>query len=86
MNHIRLLLVGLMFLGLIQPEALSHLGQSLSKQHKKKDFYPATLADFSTLGKTFRALVMPYYEEHGEKYVLMGREINSRNKAWDLFH
>ena len=53
----------------------------------KNGFYPHSLADFSTTGRSFGAGVMPYYEdEKGEKYVLIGREVNSgRKREWAFF-
>lgn len=80
-------------MGFIRPEPLSKLALglqnlSLNRTLKKEDsrgFYPTTLADFSVTGTDFRAGVMPYYEENGEKYVLLGREINSKTKEWDFF-
>lgn len=52
----------------------------------KTGFYPHDLSDFSTTGASFGAGVMPYYEdEKGEKYVLLGREVNSSHKEWALF-
>ena len=51
-----------------------------------KTFYPQSLSDFSKTGKSFGAGVMPYYEgKDGEKYILLGREVNSRAHEWALF-
>lgn len=50
-------------------------------------FYPTKLSDFTAIGRSFGAGVMPYYEdEKGEKYVLLGREVNSGLKReWAFF-
>lgn len=61
-------------------------GASLHAMNKGKGFYPQTMADFSKTGKPFGAGVLPYYEdENGEKYVLLGREVNSKANSFAWF-
>lgn len=78
-----------MILGLIvfQCQGMDQNGLKTVKNDHSKGFYPVSLSDFRKTGKSFGAGVMPYYEdEKGEKYVLLGREVNSRNKReWALF-
>lgn len=65
--------------------AASMSGMDSKNQHKN-GFYPTSLADFCTTGKPFGAGVVPYYEDDkGDRFILLGREINSRYKEWAFF-
>lgn len=60
--------------------------QGMRKNSSKDGFYPQNVSDFCTIGRSFGAGVLPYYEdEKGEKYVLLGREVNSLSNEWAFF-